>query len=140
MEIKIDCKKVQEDTLSEFIIALENATGCHIECQEFYILVTDDPKAGAILQTVFGGNGSQPITTVKKAKKLKPKKKRRQQLLYTILDGPNAGKEFMGPSLALMIKAGNLAEGTHVSHPVKGKLQLCGTWPDAHWDHISGPE
>lgn len=49
-------------------------------------------------------------------------KTRRPQLLYEILDGPKSGQEYRGPSIALMMKAGNLAAGTHLRHPERGQL------------------
>lgn len=48
--------------------------------------------------------------------------KRRQDVLYEILAGPKTGEKYTGASIGLMMKAGNLAAGTHLSHPERGKL------------------
>jgi hypothetical protein len=53
---------------------------------------------------------------------LQGEKKSRLQVLYEILDGPKTGQKYRGPSIALMMKAGNLAAGTRLSHPERGKL------------------
>jgi len=48
--------------------------------------------------------------------------KHRLDILYEIMDGPKAGAKYRGPSIALMMKAGNLAAGTHLRHPERGNL------------------
>jgi hypothetical protein len=131
MKVTIDFKNVQEDTLTEVIIALEHARGCQIDCQQSYVLDCPDQTAAAILQTLFGGNGTQPIATNKKVekkklekkpKKVKAEKKHRTDVRYEILSGPLFGKLLTGGALGGMLKAGNLAAGTALSHPERGKL------------------
>lgn len=126
MRVEIDFKNVQEDTLAELCIALENAIpGCQIKSQEFYVLEVNNPKAAAILQSVFGGNSTQAAETDKKAKKPgkeKPKRASPKLLRYTFLTDVRSGQTITGGALGRMLKAGNLVSGTCLSHPERGEL------------------
>jgi hypothetical protein len=131
MRIEIDFKNVQEDTLAELCVALENSIpGCEIKSQEIYILETNSPKAASILHSLFSGNNTQVAETEKKEKKeKKPKKEKSKQTIrtmnfipYTFLDGPRSGQTITGGALGRMLKAGNLAAGARLSHPRRGEL------------------
>jgi hypothetical protein len=119
MIIVLDREKIQEDVLSEFIIALEHATGCHVKCKEIYELQTDNPKASSVLQIVFGDNYQPPVKKVKQVEKPK-----RNQTYYKILTGLHTEEEITGGALCHMLKSGRLELGTCLRHPIKGKFTV----------------
>ena len=113
MQVQIDSSNVQEDTLAEFITALENARpGCHIECKEVYVLEVDDPKASQA------------------AKAKKAAKKYGKQALIKILNGPRAGEEITGIRLSVDLKNHSLDPRTHILHPKKGELIIVDNFND----------
>jgi hypothetical protein len=79
----------------------------------------DDEKSAAILQTVFGGNGTKPVVKPKAQKEKKPRKKG-----YKVLDGEFAGQEFTGASIAKMLKTGKIRIGANLIHSRKGRFQV----------------
>ena len=132
MQVQIDSSNVQEDTLAEFITALENARpGCHIECKEVYVLEVDDPKAASILQSLFGANGHPEAPKASQAAKAKKAaKKYGKQALIKILNGPRAGEEITGIRLSADLKNHSLDPRTHILHPKKGELIIVDNFND----------
>ena len=57
-------------------------------------------------------------------RKSKPEKKHRQDIRYEIKTGKHTGRLVTGGALGLMLKAGNLAPGTLLSHPTRGELTV----------------
>jgi hypothetical protein len=123
MEIKLDCKKVDEDQLTELIIALEHITGCRVEVSEVFVLQVNDPEVAAILQTVFSGDHQQPESPKdqpKKKGKIQRAQRPRSDVRYEVLNGPYQGKHLMGTGLSKMLKAHTIPPGTNLHHPEKG--------------------
>jgi hypothetical protein len=113
MRIEIDMANVKEDSLTEFIVSLENVIpGCKVEIREVFYLDVDDPKAAAILQSLFGG----------KVEKKEGEKKHRKHFHYTVLTGPLVGREITPQTFKKMFKNGEIAAGTVVKHPTMGEL------------------
>jgi hypothetical protein len=127
MRIEIDMNKVQEDTLVELILTLENAIpGCHVKSQEVYVLECNDAKATAILQSLFGGNSHQAVETVEKKKETKKpgRGKYTRQSLIKILSGPRAGEKITGKALDKILRDHLLEPKTHIRHPQRGEMVI----------------
>jgi hypothetical protein len=136
---------ISREDLDAVVTGMEVACGgIRIEVTEVFDLVVEDERQAVALKALFGSNGKTEKVAIKprgtRQKKTqaadKPEKqvekKTRTDVLYEILNGPKAGEKYRGPSIALMMKAGNLAAGTALSHPIRGKLIVVtngqGTW------------
>jgi hypothetical protein len=124
-KIVLDANNFDRMILDDFIQALEKATGSHVITKAVIEVTCDDPKAAAIIQTVFGGNGQVAIARQQKEKKTENTEKpagmkTRIDIPYKVLDGPQAGMKVKGGPLSRMIKAGSLGANTHLQHPDKG--------------------
>jgi len=140
-EIRLSVQQDQEDTLSELVLSMEKLLGCKVTLSAqatIYEAESDNPKALEILQEIFSENDlaqasrkttvkilkavKKPVEKGKKPEKKERKKYARKEVLYTVLDGPYAGKELMAAGMFKMLKTGKLAEHTHLSHPEKGNM------------------
>jgi hypothetical protein len=132
--LKID--EDQEDALNDVMAGLEKALGCKV-CMapsHVYVVESDDPKALAILESVFGETAI--VHKAEMAKKQAKNARRlpenlpgekihrahhtRQDLKYIIVSGPDQGTELFAMALRKKLRVGNIAEGTRLSHPKKG--------------------
>jgi hypothetical protein len=125
-KVTLRIQEEQEDALSELVLALEKGLGCKV-----YEVESEDARAIAILQTVFGKSEQAPADEKAGEKKAagKKKKNRRIEALYTVLNGEFEGKQLMGTGLAKMLKKGTLPVGTLLSHPDKGEQMVVKTAP-----------
>lgn len=134
-KIVLKQENVDEGTLDNFIRALEEATGCTVKWNQVYELEVDDPKAAAILQTVFGDNGKVPrsergegkktaksrdLSGAKEAKAKGGKAGRKVSNKWTVLTGLHAGEVLVTQRVNKMAARGELHAGDQLSHPKLG--------------------
>jgi hypothetical protein len=120
-KIIIKQENVDDSTLDDFIQALEKATGCTIKWSTVYELEVDDPKAAAILQTVFSDNGEvKKKKAMKEAKTKGSKAGRVVKNKWTVLSGIHAGEVLVTQKVNKAIACGALDPGTKLSHPKLG--------------------
>lgn len=121
-KIIIKQENVDDSTLDDFIQALEKATGCTIKWSTVYELEVDDPKAAAILQTVFSGNGEvKKKKVVKEAKTKGGKAGRVVKNKWQVLNGEHhVGEELVTQQVNKMAKSGELSAGSQLIHPKLG--------------------
>jgi hypothetical protein len=129
----------QEDALSQLVLALEKSLGCKVafvQCS-IYEVESEDPRAIAILQSVFGEEEQPPADKQAGQKMGKAAKKEkngihrayhtRKDERYQVLNSPAAdlvGQEFISGVLAMKLKAGKIPEGTTLRHPSKGIFSM----------------
>jgi hypothetical protein len=125
-------ENVDEGTLDNFIRALEEATGCKVKWSQVYELEVDDPKAAAILQTVFDNNGDKAPARPAKAnfrdpsgaKEAKSKGGKAGRVVknkWQVISGEHhVGEELVTQKVNKMAKTGELTAGTRLIHPKLG--------------------
>jgi hypothetical protein len=128
-KITLKIQEEQEDALSELVLALEKSLGCRVAFKQssVYEVESEDPRAIAILQSVFGETeqvlagllGQKLVKAAKKEKKPRTAYTRKN-VCYEITSGEDAGKLIAAGPLALRLKAGSIAPETTLRHPEKG--------------------
>lgn len=130
-KIVLKQENVDEGTLDNFIRALEEATGCTVKWNQVYELEVDDPKAAAILQTVFSDNGDKALAKTAKAKsrdlsgakEARAKGGRTRRVVsnkWTVLTGLHAGEVLVTQRVNKMAARGELHAGDQLRHPKLG--------------------
>lgn len=124
-KITLEQENVDDGVLDDFIKALENATGCTIKWRTVYELEVDDPKAAAILSTVFSSNGNAKQTEASKSKAIKATVKggkagRVVSNKWSVLTGLHAGEVLITQKVNKMARSGELHAGTELRHPKLG--------------------
>lgn len=123
--VLLDGQVKDMEALAMCVEGIGRLTGAAITMSHQVIISTENVPAYFALRDLLK---VKPVKTGKMDRSAEVKlplpgeKKQRQDVLYEILDGPKAGAKYRGPSIALMMKAGNLAAGTHLRHPERGNL------------------
>jgi hypothetical protein len=121
---------ISRDDLDTVVAGMEAACGGdHILVTETFELVVQDKRQAAALEALFPSKGTIEEATIKprkgKQEKIpaeKPKRKSPKYIPYTFLSGPRINDTISGGALGEILKAGNLAAGVRLSHPVRGEL------------------
>jgi hypothetical protein len=125
-KIILKAENIDETRLGHFIEALEESMEVTIKWSQVFELEMDDPKAAAILQTVFGGNEHAKAEEKpgRKAKVQDGRKKIGQRPRdWTVLTGEQKGATFASQGLARIVKAGKL-DGAVLNHSQKGQFEV----------------